>query len=42
MTSSPLPELLALRAAANQAALLRRLNTTKLISSTVQKTQSAK
>lgn len=42
MTSSPLPEALALRAAANQAALVRRLNTRKLISSTVQKTQNPK
>ena len=42
MTNPALLESLKLRAAANQAALARRQTTTRIVSSTVQKTQSPK
>lgn len=42
MANPTLLEAIALRAVANQAAMLRRINAAKVISSTLQQTQPAK
>ena len=42
MKESTLLEAIALRTASNQSALVRRLSSTKVISSTLQKTQTSR